>query len=406
VAESVDVLVIGGGQAGLSTSYELTRAGVEHVVLERGRIGGTWRGRWDSFCLVTPNWSCLLPGHHYDGNDPDGYMHRDEIVAYLERYASGFGAPVREGVEVLSLEALPSQGFRLQTSEGEVRAATVVVGTGAYQKPYRPLGAGTLPEELLQIDVEAYQNPAALPSGRVLLVGSGQSGCQIAEELNEAGREVFLACGRAPWAQRRVGGRDIIWWSIESGFMDMPVGALPSSDARFHANLLNTGHGGGHNLNLRTLRTAGVTLLGHFLDANGNHARFADDLAESVAWGDERNRQFMDMIKKFAAERGLTTPDIVGPASFEGNAPTTLDLSEFGTVIFTGGFRPGYGKWMRVPGAFDDVGLPVHVEGASVAAPDLYFVGVHFLRKRKSSLLCGVGEDAAIVANQIAQRHS
>lgn len=404
VTESLDVVVIGGGQAGLSTSYELTRAGVDHVVLERGRIGANWRGRWDSFCLVTPNWSCLLPGHHYDGNDPDGYMHRDEIVGYLERYAAGFAAPVQEGIEVLSIERATGDGFLLQTSQGDLRASAVVVSTGAYQKPYRPSGSEALPMDLLQIDVEAYHNPETLPPGRVLVIGSGQSGCQIAEELIEAQREVFLACGRATWAPRRMGGRDLIWWLIESGFMDMPVAAVSAPDAKFHSNVLNTGHGGGHDLNLRTLQAAGVTLLGRFLGAEGTSARFAHDLAASVAWGDERYRQIMDTIRKFADERRLAKVDVNEPPEFVADPPDSLDLSGFGAVIFTGGFRPDYVRWVRVPGAFDHQGFPVQVDGASVAAPGLYFVGVHYLRKRKSSLFCGVGEDAAIVANQISQR--
>jgi putative flavoprotein involved in K+ transport len=192
--EHVAVAVVGGGQAGLATSFELTRHRVEHLVLERGRVGQTWRGRWDSFCLVTPNWSLQLPGYHYAGLDPDGYMPRDELVAYLEQYAAGFAAPLREGVEVKSLER--GRGFVLRTSAGDLRADAVVVATRAYQQPYRPAVADTLPDDVLQIDVEDFRNEQALPPGRILIVGSGQSGCQIAEELHEAGREVFLAGGR------------------------------------------------------------------------------------------------------------------------------------------------------------------------------------------------------------------
>jgi putative flavoprotein involved in K+ transport len=405
MTELVDVVVIGGGQAGLATSHELTRAGVEHVVLERGRIGQTWRGRWDSFCLVTPNWSVRLPGGAYDGDDPDGYMPRDEIVAYLERYASGFQAPVRDGLEVVSLERAPEGGFSLRTPDGDVRAHSVVVCTGAYQRPFRPRGASTLPADILQLDAEGYRNPGALPPGKVLVIGSGQTGCQMAEELGEAGREVFLSCGRAPWAPRRLGGRDIVWWVLETGFMDQPVAALPAPEARLAANILATGHGGGHDLHFRTLRQAGITLLGHFLGADGHRARFAADLGEAVAWGDDRYRELMGLVRKLVGERDLPMPDIPEPVPFDGRAPEHLDLTGFGAVVFAGGFRPDYASWVRVPGAFDELGFPIHTEGASTAAPGLFFVGVHFLRKRKSSLLCGVGEDAAIVARQIAARH-
>jgi len=398
--ERIDVAIIGAGQAGLATSHELTQAGIEHVVLERGRLGETWRTRWESFCLVTPNWTVRLPGHPYDGDDPDGFMPRDEIVAYLERYATGFDAPVREGVEVTSLAEAPDDGFLLRTSGGEIRAASVVVATGAYQRAHRPEPARSLPAGLPQIDVEEYQAPDELPPGSVLVVGSGQSGCQIAEELHESGREVFLACGRAPWSPRRIGEHDLMWWALETGFMDQTVDELPAPAARLAANVLATGHDGGHDLSLRTLREAGVTLLGHFLGAESRRARFADDLGESVAWGDERYWEFMGRVRRLVEERGLAAPSIAEPDPFDGAAPQELDLSGVGAVIFAGGFRPDY-RWIDVPGAFDELGFPLHTEGASSVADGLHFVGVHFLRTRKSSLLCGVGEDAAIVAQQL-----
>ena len=400
-AEDVGVAIIGGGQAGLATSYELTEAGVEHVVLEQGRLGETWRTRWDSFCLVTPNWSVLLPGHPYDGDDPDGYMPRDEIVAYLERYAAGFHAPVREGIKVTSLAQVPDGNFLLGTSDGEIRAGSVVVATGAYQRAHRPEAAASLPAGLPQLDVPEYRSPAALPPGGVLIVGSGQSGCQIAEELREAGREVFLACGRAPWFPRRMGGRDLMWWFVETGFSDQTVEQLPTPAARLLSNVLASGRNGGHDLHLRTLREAGVTLLGHFLGAEGHRARFADDLGESVAWGDDRYRELLGRVNRLVAERGLPEPAIVEPIPFDGAAPQELDLSGVGVVIFAGGFRPDYDSWIDVPGAFDELGFPLHTDGASSTAAGLYFVGVHFLRTRKSSLLCGVGEDAAVVARQL-----
>ena len=397
-AESVEVAVVGAGQAGLATSCELTRAGVEHVVLERGRIGQTWRDRWDSFCLVTPNWSVQLPDGHYDGPDPDGFMPRDEIVGYLEGYASKIAAPVRENTDVTSIE----QGFVVRTSDGDLRADAVVLATGAYQRPHRPAAAETLPGNLFQIDVEGYRNEQVLPPGKVLVVGSGQSGCQIAEELREAGRVVVLACGRAPWWPRRLGGRDLVWWFHETGFLDAPFDSLPGPEARLFANVLVSGHGGGHDLHLRTLQAQGVTLAGHFLGAEDGVARFAPDLHESVAWGDERYRQLRDLVHKLVAERGLDAPPIQDPPPFEAAPPEELELADLGAVIFAGGFRPDYRSWLPWPEAFDEHGFPIHEEGASTVVPGLYFVGVHFLRKRKSSLLIGVAEDAAIVARGIA----
>jgi putative flavoprotein involved in K+ transport len=401
MTDAIEVVVVGAGQAGLAVSHELAQAGVPHVVLERGKVGQTWKGRWDSFCLVTPNWFLQLPGRSYDGADPDGFMLRDEVVSYLERYAAGFEAPLREGVEVTALRAGPDGGFLLESSAGEFAAQSVVLSTGAYQRAHRPPGAATLPEGLLQIDLEDYRNPGDLPAGPVLVVGSGQSGCQIAEELHMAGREAFLACGRAPWFPRRLGDRDLGWWVLETGFLDAPLSSLPSPAARLAANVQATGAGGGHDLHYRTLRKLGVTLLGHFLGADGRRARFAPDLGESVAWGDERNAQLVDLVRKLVAERGMPLPEIPDPEPFNGEAPEELDLSGFGAVVFAGGFRPDYQSWVQFPGAFDELGFPIHEEGASTVVPGLYFVGVHFLRKRKSSLLIGAGEDAAIVARQI-----
>jgi putative flavoprotein involved in K+ transport len=395
-----EVIVVGAGQAGLAVSHELTQAGVEHVVLERGRVGETWRGRWDNFCLVTPNWSCQLPGHHYDGDDPDGFMLRDEIVDYLERYAAG--APVRERVAVTSLEPADG-GLRLETSAGPLAAKKVALATGAFQRPHRMAASATLPADLLQLDVEDYRHPAELPAGAVLVVGSGQSGCQIAEELHEAGRDVFVSCGRAMWSPRRIGDRDLVWWLQATGDLDDLVGSLPSPEARLLGNVQATGHRGGHDLHYRTLRKAGVTLLGRFAGAEGRRARFAPDLAESVAWADERHSQFMDRIRRVVAEHGLPPVDTPEPEPFDPDAPEELDLSGFGAVLFAGGFRPDYASWVGCPGAFDELGFPVHEEGESTVAPGLYFVGVHWLRKRKSSALIGVGEDAAIVAGRIAR---
>ncbi|HEU4526495.1 MAG TPA: NAD(P)/FAD-dependent oxidoreductase [Actinomycetota bacterium] len=400
MAERIDVVVVGGGQAGLATSHELTELGVEHVVLEREKVASSWRRRWESFCLVTPNWSINLPGGAYDGDDPDGYLPRDQIVSFLERYARTFDAPVREGVEVTALQ--PRAGFLLRTPDGEISARSVVVATGAYQRPYRPTAAAGLPPDVLQLDADDYRDPASLPDGRVLVVGSGQTGCQIAEELHEAGRDVVLSCGRAPWAPRRLGDRDIVWWAVETGFFDQTLDDLPAPAARLAANIQNTGHGGGHDLNYRTLRAAGVTLVGHFAGADDHRARFAPDLAESVAWGDDRYRELFDEVRTLVETRGLPMPDIPPPEPFDGAAPEELDLTGVGAVLFTGGFRPDYGGWIPVPDAFDDMGFPLHIEGASTVVPELYFVGVHFLRKRKSSLLWGVGEDASIVARQVS----
>ena len=399
------MVIVGGGQAGLGLSHELSGAGIDHAVLERGRVGQTWRNRWDTFCLVTPNWTVQLPDTSYSGDDPDGFMPRDEIVAFLARYAESFEAPVREGVEVRSIDSDPGGGFQLATTAGTMHASSLVLANGAFQRPHRPAGAAGLPADLLQIDVEDYRNAGSLPAGGVLVVGSGQSGCQIAEELLEAGRDVVLSCGRAAWAPRRLGGRDLVWWLVESGFLDAPVASLPSPAARLGANITATGHGGGHDLHLRTLRAQGVTLVGHFLGASGHTARFAPDLVETVAWADDRYRELMDLFRRTSAARGMPTPEIDDPEPFAPGAPQELSLAQIGAVIFAGGFRPAYRDWLPWPDAFDDLGFPIQQDGASSVIDGLYFMGVHFLRKRKSSLLLGVVDDAPVVARAIVERH-
>jgi putative flavoprotein involved in K+ transport len=400
--EQVETLVVGGGQAGLAVSHELARNGVEHVVLERGQIGQSWRNRWESFCLVTPNWSVQLPDAAYEGDDPDGFMPRDEIVAFLEGYAARSGAPVREGVAVRSLETGTSGGFVARTSDGDVGARHVVVATGAYQRPHRPAGSESLPDDILQVDLDDYHRPDALPPGAVLIIGSGQSGCQLAEELREAGREVVLACGKAPWAPRRMGNHDMFWWVVESGFMEGTSATLPTPNARLGANILATGHGQPHDLDLRTLRAMGVTLVGHFVGADADGARFAPDLGETVAWGDARYAELAQLVHKTASKLEVPPPLTPDPAAFEGRAPEVVPLAGFGAVIFAGGYRPDYRTWLPWPDAFDDIGFPIQTDGASTVVDGLYFVGVPFLRKRKSPLLFGVGEDASIVASTIA----
>jgi putative flavoprotein involved in K+ transport len=400
--EATNVLVVGAGQAGLALSHELTARGVEHLVLERGRIGQSWRDRWDSFCLVTPNWTIRLPDGGYDGTDPDGYLPRDEIVAFLERYAASIRAPTREGVAVRSVAPLEEGGFRVRTSNGEISAQRVALASGTYHRPHRPV-AETLPPSIEVLDVHRYRRPAALAEGGVLVIGSGQSGLQIAEELHLAGRDVVLACGRAAWAPRRLSGRDIVWWANESGYLDQPVDALPDPGMRLLANLQASGKDGGHDLSYRTIRSLGVELVGRFIGAADGRLRFAPDLGASVAAGDEANRMFLDLLRAFAAERGIAPPDAPQPPAFDATAHEALPVGRFSTVIYAGGFRPAYADLVSAPGAFDEMGFPVHVDGESVAVPGLHFIGVHFLRKRKSSLLLGVGEDAPIVADRMAR---
>ena len=403
--ESVDVAIIGAGQAGLATSWHLSQAGVDHIILEGGRVAETWRSRrWDSFCLVTPNWTVQLPGAKYNGPDPDGFMPLAELIAYFQRWASSFAAPVEENCPVKSLEA-DGGAFLLSLPTGKLKARRVVVASGAYQKPYRPAGAESLSKDLLQLFAEEYSNPEALPPGAVVVIGSGQTGCQLAEELHQSGRKVFLACGRCVWVPRRLQGHDIVWWMIESGFMDRTPDKLPSPFARLLGNPQATGHDGGRNLNFRVLYDMGVELLGRYTGAVGTRLQFADDVAASVDFGDARLTDLLKFIEVYCGAAGTTTPTMEMPPPLRAKTRTELDVvrDDIGAVIWTSGYRPDYG-WVKAP-VFDEMGFPVQTDGLT-KVPGLYFMGVHWMRKGKSSILYGVGEDAEIVARHIAQQGS
>jgi putative flavoprotein involved in K+ transport len=258
-----------------------------------------------------------------------------------------------------------------------------------------------LPARVHQLLSEDYTNPADLPPGAVLVVGSGQTGCQLAEELHESGRKVFLACGRCPWAPRRIDGLDIVRWAVSSGYFDRTPDTLPSPAARLVGNIVATGHGGGHDLHLRTLDAMGVELLGHFAGAEGNQVHFADDLAASADFGDARLADLWKYIERHCAREGRPVPRFEWPAPLRLKTQTSFDVDRegLGSVIWTAGYRPDYG-WVKFP-VFDDMGFPVQQDGRT-AVPGLYFVGVHWMRKLKSTILYGVGEDAEIVAKQVA----
>jgi putative flavoprotein involved in K+ transport len=325
-----------------------------------------------------------------------------ELVAFFETWTDSFRPPVREMSKVSAVEADSDGRFLLSLADKQVRARTVVVASGSYHKAHRPAGADTLPSTLHQVLAEDYGSPAKLPPGNVLIIGSGQTGCQLAEELHEAGRKVFLACGRCPWIPRRLAGHDLVWWMIESGFLDRTPDKLPSPAARLVGNPQATGHGGGHDLHFRTLHEMGVELLGRFMGADGSTLRFADDLAASVDFGDARWAEVRAFIDACCAREGMPQPVYDIPPPMRIKTRTELDVARegIGSVIWTSGYRPEYG-FVKFP-IFDDMGFPIQTDGRT-SVPGLYFMGVHFMRKLKSSILHGVGEDAEIVARQIVE---
>jgi len=390
----IETIVIGAGHAGLSTSYHLTARGLEHVVLERGRVGETWRSqRWDGFFLNTPNWAQRLPGFHYRGPDPDSFASLPEVIAYLDDYVASFSAPIRERVEVTRVRR-EGGAFLVETSDGAILADHVIVAAGAYQRPTPTPLLRALPREVLGLHSSDYRRPEQLPHGAVVVVGSGQSGCQIAEELLGAGRTVYLAVGRCPWLPRRYRGRDVIHWMVDMGLMDQEPDTLPGPDARLLCNHALSGTEGGHDCNPRTLAARGAIVTGRVEAVEGAKLRIGSGLAETLAAGDAFSREIRYKIDAFITTSRIAAPE---PEPEEPNAalpePRELDLraAGIGSVIWANGFRPDH-SW--IDGLeVDEQGFPVHRRGTTTVR-GLYFVGLPWLHKRKSSLFLGVGEDA------------
>jgi putative flavoprotein involved in K+ transport len=329
---AMDTIVVGGGQAGLSVSWHLKQVGREHVVIDRGRIGDTWRNRWDSFCLVSPNNLCRLPGFPYDGVDPHGFMRRDEIVDYIERYATSFDPPYRAGVEVERISAGKGPGrFELKTSDGVLTARNLVITVGTHQHPNIPAWHEDLPDGVNGIHTLDYRNAAGLADGAVFIVGSGQSGCQVAEDMHLSGRAVHLAVGNAGRIPRRYRGRDIFEWDVATGYMTMPVEQHPKGTAiRFKAHPHLSGRYGGRTIDLRQMALDGIWLHGKVLGIEGGCFRLSGDLAETLDGVDEVCRAEMEGIDKFIDEKGLDDPaEEVTPVDWQPEPePALFDLSE------------------------------------------------------------------------------
>lgn len=401
------VVVVGGGQAGLAMSYCLKARGVEHIVFEKHRIGHDWRERrWDSFCLVTPNWQCQLPGFPYVGGDPHGFMLKDEIVAYIESYVASFAPPVIEGVEVTVLRRNVAGGFELNTTIGDFTADHVVVATGGYQVPDVPRVAERLPDGIGQLHSAQYRNPRTLPQGEVLVVGSGQSGCQIAEDLHLAGRQVHLCVGPAPRTARFYRGKDVVDWLADMGYYDMPVNEHPQQDrVRAKANHYVTGRDGGRDIDLRKFALEGMRLYGRLTGVRGGALEFAPDLKQNLDQADAVAENIKDMIDQY-----IDTQNIIAPAEARyrpvwepESEPPRLDLaaSDIGAVIWSTGFRSNY-RWIDVP-VFDGKGYPSHTRGVTLVA-GLYFLGLPWLHTWGSGRFSGISTDANYLAARIEAR--
>ncbi len=400
----VPVAVIGGGQAGLAASHCLSAARVEHIVLERRRVGFEWaEKRWDSFSLVTPNYQCQLPGHEYDAGDPDGFMVRDQIVDYLRDYVRKFEPPIHEGVEVVSLTH-DGHRFELRTSRGRMFAAQVVLATGAYQIPKIPRMAERLPGTIVQLHSGDYKNPQQLPEGATLVVGTGQSGCQIAEDLHLAGRTVHLATGTAPRVARFYRGRDCMTWLDEIGHYTKGITEFADQDSTRHkVNHYVTGRDGGRDIDLRAFARDGMRLYGRLKDIGEGRITFKDDLKGNLDGADAVAEGIKDLIDRYIAEQGLSQPaeDRYRPVwEPPTSVPTHLDFESITSVIWSTGFSADY-SWIDLP-VFNGRGYPTHHRGVTTM-PGLYVLGLPWLWTWGSGRFRGIGDDARYLSEQIVR---
>jgi putative flavoprotein involved in K+ transport len=401
------VLVVGGGQAGLSISYYLKQAGIDHLVIEKRTVTHTWRNqRWDAFCLVTPNWQCALPGHPYSGPDPHGFMKRDEIVAYLDDFIAKVDAPVLEHTEVKHVKRTNGGNdgrYTVATTRGEFTADHVVVAAGGYHTPIVPRMAERLPAHIVQLQSSEYRNPQALPDGAVLVVGSGQSGAQIAEDLHLAGRKVVLAVGEAPRCARFYRGRDVVDWLADMRYYDMPVEQHPLREGvRDNTNHYVTGRDGGRDIDLRKFASEGMELYGRLDDLRAGQLQFAPNLAANLDDADDTYNRINASIDAFIAKNGVDAPPGTRyePPWRPAQERTALDLAASGiaSIVWCIGFTPDF-SWLDAP-VFNGRGYPAHTRGIT-PLPGLYFVGLPWLHTWGSGRFSGIARDAAHVVDAI-----
>ena len=407
IKEQIETIVIGGGQAGLAMSYHLGRLGHEHLVLERERIAERWRSeRWDSLRFQSPNWNIHLPGLAFRTSEPDAFASRDDIVGFIEHYAALIRPPLRSGVSANRLrQKAGSTRLIIETSAGLIEAKNVVIATGPYQLPVDPL---PIVGATLQLHSSRYRNPGLLPPGAVLVIGSGNSGCQIAEELCHAGRQVYLSVSRHRRAPRRYRGRDLTWWQKALGEADATVEQCPNEPT----SRLLTGVAGGHDLDLRRLAADGVVLLGRVIGGHDSKLAIAADLRENLERGDASLTDFLRKADEYATRNRLELPPsgkcnqiLPDPA----DPILTLDIAAAGisTIICANGFRYNF-DWIDLPifrNGANAARIPAHKRGITNVF-GVYFLGLPWLHKYKSAHLNGVGEDAKYLAEQMNRTRS
>lgn len=405
--EQVDTVVVGAGHAGLAMSHELTGLGVDHVVLEKGTVASRWKDeRWDTFCLLTPNWATWLPGWHYTGPDPHGFMVKDQIVDYFEGYARSFDAPVRERTPVLSVEIDGDDRYRVTTDQGVFDARRVIGATGPYQQPRLPAWSRDLSGEVTQLHSSQYRRAGDLPDGGVLVVGAGPSGQQIAEDLLRGKRQTFMAVGSHRRVPRSYRGRDYYWWLELGGHYEKTIDDAPPAMRAHPVAPVLTGYDGGHDLDLRELAAHGLTLLGRAVGGRGSTIELDDSLSASLAAGDRSYRDFVDWVEsrlfKFDGlfDQAQPRAEFAEPPA----SPLNLDLAQAGisTVIWATGFDSTLTSWMKAP-ILDEAGRPRHERGVT-ACPGLFLIGRGWLYRQRSAFIRGAQEDAEHLAALVKQQ--
>jgi len=408
LAEKIDTLVVGGGQAGIAMSEHLSNCNVPHLVLERHRIAERWRSeRWDSLVANGPAWHDRLPGMEFADFDPDAFPSKERIADYLVAYADMINAPIRCGVEVREVRRnVGRPGFRVETSGGVIEANNVVAATGSFQIPVIP-DLVPADAEITQIHSSAYRNPDQLPEGAVLVVGAGSSGAQIADELLLSGKSVYLSVGPHDLPPRSYRGRDFVWWLGVLGKWD----AVTMEPGMEHVTIAVSGARGGHTVDFRRLARQGITLVGRTESFKNNVMYFATDLADNIARGNAYTLSLLDEADAYVVRNGLDFPEEPEVRKVEPDPPCVtnpvleLNLTEVGitSILWATGFDVDY-SWLKVD-AFDEEGKPKHERGISAEA-GIYFLGLPWQSRRGSSFIWGVWHDAKFLADQISIRRN
>ncbi|MFN0038504.1 MAG: NAD(P)-binding domain-containing protein [Burkholderiales bacterium] len=399
-------VVIGAGQAGLAMSWWLAKRSIDHVVLERGEVANSWKTeRWDSLTLLTPNWQSRLPGYRYQGGNPDGFRGMPETIRFLEDYAAAFSAPVRTGTRVTSVKVRDG-GYEVVTERGSWQCDTVVLASGACNTPTVPAVAAVVPGSIKCLTPLQYRNPAQIEEGGVLVVGASASGVQIADDIQRSGRPVTLAVGEHVRVPRVYRGKDIKWWMDASGVLDQRYTEVDDIvRARNVPSLQLAGYADRRSIDLNALSTIGVKLVGRLAGIQDGKAQFSGSLRNVCALADLKMQRLLDTIDTWAQDNGMTThlapPQRFAATNVEESPPLLLNLASgrIKTVIWATGFRPDY-SWLNVP-VLDYKGQARH-DGGVTEAPGLYLIGLPFLRRRKSSLIDGVGDDARELSEHLS----